>query len=133
MITPVQPGIQPADAVPAQTPAQPSKVDEFQRWFAHSMVPASAPSPSPETAPAPSSNEASAPKFETSVTGFNPNGSENIYNPVQFATLDTAQAVAKLVGGQAQDDHLAGPLTRNAPERVIERNHFHPGRLLPDQ
>ena len=119
MTTPVQPGIQPAETLPAQAPAQPSRVDEFQRWFAHSMVPAEAPSPSPETAPASAPGQASAPKFEASVTGFNPNGSENIYNPVQFATVDTAQAVAKLVGGQSQDDQLAGPLTRTAPERVI--------------
>ena len=83
------------------------------------MVPASTPSPSPETAPAPASSQAPTPKYETAVTGFNPNGSENIYNPGQFATLDTAQSVAKLVGGQAQEDQLGGPYTRTAPERVI--------------
>jgi len=121
MTTPIQPGLQPAETLPAQAQAQPSKVDAFQQWFAHAMVPASTPSTSPETAPAPASTPAPAPapKYETAVTGFNPNGSENIYNPGQFATLDTAQSVAKLVGGQAQEDQLGGPYTRTAPERVI--------------
>ena len=119
MTTPIQPGLQPAETLPAQAQAQPSKVDAFQQWFAHAMVPASTPSTSPETAPAPASTPAPAPKYETAVTGFNPNGSENIYNPGQFATLDTAQSVAKLVGGQAQEDELGGPYTRTAPERVI--------------
>lgn len=114
MTTPIQPGLQPAETLPAQAPAQPSKVDAFQQWFAHAMVPAS-----PETAPGPASTPAPSPKYETAVTGFNPNGSENIYNPGQFATLDTAQSVAKLVGGQAQEDQLGGPYTRTAPERVI--------------
>ena len=121
MTTPIQLGLQPAETLPAQAQAQPSKVYAFQQWFAHAMVPASTPSPSPETAPAPASTPAPAPapKYETAVTGFNPNGSENIYNPGQFATLDTAQSVAKLVGGQAQEDQLGGPYTRTAPERVI--------------
>jgi len=119
MTTPIQPGLQPTETLPAQAPAQPSKADAFQQWFAHAMVPASTSSSSPETAPAPASSQAPAPKYETAVTGFNPNGSENIYNPEQFATLDTAQSVAKLVGGQAQEDQLGGPYTRTAPERVI--------------
>jgi hypothetical protein len=119
MTTPIQPGLQPAETLPAQAPTQSSKADAFQQWFAQAMVPASTPSPSSGTAPDPASSQAPAPKYETAVTGFNPNGSENIYNPGQFATLDTAQSVAKLVGGQAQEDQLGGPYTRTAPERVI--------------
>ena len=119
MTTPIQPGLPPAETLPAQAPAQSSMADAFQQWFAHAMVPASTPSPSSGTAPDPASSQAPAPKYETAVTGFNPNGSENIYNPGQFATLDTAQAMAKLVGGQAQEDQLGGPYTRTAPERVI--------------
>jgi len=40
-------------------------------------------------------------------------------NPLQFATADAADALAKKLGGVVREDSLAGNFSRSAPERMI--------------
>jgi hypothetical protein len=131
MITPIQPATNLPATQPAANPQLSEKIREFYEWFSpltmadpkptgSSPAPAvtAAVSPASASGPASSSSQPSS-LFDASVTGTNPDGSINVYNPVQFATASTAQAMAKLVGGQVQAENLSGPLTRTAPELDI--------------
>jgi len=136
MTTPIQPGTQPA-AQPATTqPASTTKVNPewqaFEELFSQPVVrasgstPSSSPQPAPAAAPAaPAATETTQPStpsegslWETSVTGTGPYGGTWNYNPLQFATAQTAEQMAQIVGGQEQDFTL-GLYTTSSPIREI--------------
>ncbi len=128
--------IQPATYVPATQPAATTQISQAARDFYQVFSPLAMRSPEPtSSSPAPAVASAVSPAstpgaaslpsqpsssmLDASITGTNPDGSVNVYNPVQFATASTAQAMAQLVGGQVQAENLSGPFTRTAPELDI--------------
>jgi len=144
MTTPIQhTAVLPTAA--STTPAQPTAANtktstewqQFCDWFAHpitsnsgstppaSSQPAATASPATPAATQPSQPAATptqpvpaAPLWESSVTGTGPFGSTSVYNPTQFATAQTAQQMAQIVGGQEQDFTL-GLYTTSSPIREI--------------
>jgi hypothetical protein len=146
MTTPIQPAAAlPTVAQPAATsPQKNSEWQQFYDWFAYGIVPGSGSTPSssqliPTTVPAapaaaqptqpaattpaqpaqPATSTSTPDLWETSVTGTGPFGSTSVYNPTQFATAQTAQQMAQIVGGQEQDFTLGGPYTTSSPIREI--------------
>lgn len=134
MTTPIQPAATvPAAAQPAATKTQTSaEWQQFYDWFAYGITPGSEATPAATVQPATTATAAtpaaSAPTepalptgdlWETSVTGTGPYGSTTVYNPIQFATAQTAQQMAQIVGGQEQDFTLGGPYTTSSPIREI--------------
>ena len=99
---------------------------QFCDWFSHPVTPGSGSTPPASAQPAAAATPATqtaqpAPAeslWETSVTGAGPFGSTSVYNPTQFATAQTAQQMAQIVGGQEQDFTL-GLYTTSAPIREI--------------
>lgn len=135
MITPTQhTAALPAEAQPATTNTKTStEWQQFCDWFSHPVTPGSGSTPpstaqpaattTPATQPAqpaatPSQPAATESLWETSVTGAGPFGSTSVYNPTQFATAQTAQQMAQIVGGTEQDFTL-GLYTTSAPIREI--------------
>ncbi len=138
MTTPIQPtaAALPATAQPAAPKSQTSSEwQQFYDWFAYGTLPGSGSAPS-STQPAataatpattaPAATQPSAPStpapaalFESSVTGTGPYNSFTVYNTTQFATAQTAQQMAQIVGGQEQDMQLGGLYTTSAPIREI--------------
>ena len=132
MTTPIQPAAAlPATAQPATAnPQTSSEWQQFYDWFAYGITPGSGSAPS-STQPAANSTAATAaaqpaqpatpapaPLFEASVTGTGPYGGSTVYNTTQFATAQTAQQMAQIVGGQEQDFTL-GLYTTSSPIREI--------------
>lgn len=140
MTTPVQPAAAlPTSAQPAATNSkQSTEWQQFYDWFAYGILPgsgstpsssqpaAAATTPKPAAAPPASPSAPSAPAqptppatstadlWETSVTGTGPYGGTWNYNPLQFATPQTAEQMAQIVGGQVQADTL-GLYTTSSP------------------
>jgi hypothetical protein len=59
------------------------------------------------------------PVFEKSVTGLSFQGTPSAYNSLQFATVATANKMAKILGGKVVDVDLTGAFSRSVPERMI--------------
>ena len=129
----------PTAAEPATTNTKTStEWQQFCDWFAHSITPgsgstppstaqpaaATAAQPAPATVPAttaatqPTQPPPTESLWESSVTGTGPFGSTSVYNTTQFATAQTAQQMAQIVGGQEQDFTL-GLYTTSSPIREI--------------
>ena len=129
MTTPIQPALVPPPAAQpaAANPQQSSEWQQFYDWFAHGIVPGSGSTPpaaseqpaAPNPTTPPAASPAPGPLFEASVTGTGPYDSHTTYNCTQFATAETAQRMAQIVGGQEADFTLGGPYTRTSPERDI--------------
>ena len=56
--------------------------------------------------------------WEQNVTGVSPYGMQSGYNSTQFATAETTDHYAAMLGGQVKENTLQG-FTRTAPERLI--------------
>jgi len=140
MITPTT-----SAAVPTAATSQPAATNpqnnaawqQFYDWFAYGILPGSSsgssstpaaatdqpaaqattPKP-PASQPSQPASPAPDPLFEANVTGTGPFGGTSIYNSTQFATAETAQKMADLVGGKEQDFTL-GLYTTSAPIREI--------------
>lgn len=126
-------------AAPQQTSTNTRTSSEWQQfydWFAHGITPGSGSAPSSPAQPAaatttPAANTAAPPAapasqpaaegplWETSVTGTGPYGTSSVYNCTQFATADTAQKMAQIVGGQEKDFTFGGVYTITSPFREI--------------
>ena len=127
MTTPIQPA---AAALPdtAQPAANNTKTNpewqQFYDLFAHPITPGTGSTPPASAAAAttpatqPAQPAAAESLWESSVTGTGPFGSTSVYNTTQFATAQTAQQMAQIVGGQEQDFTL-GLYTTSAPIREI--------------
>jgi len=133
MTTPIQPAAAlPTTAQPAAASSQKSSEwQQFYDWFAYGITPGSGSTPpassepaSPATPATPAASQPPQPAaptpdlWETSVTGTGPYGGNTTYNPIQFATAQTAQQMAEIVGGQEQDFTL-GLYTTSSPIREI--------------
>jgi len=101
----------------------------FYNLFAHPVTSNSGSTPSSsQPAPAaasagpaatqPNQQPSSGQLWESSVTGTGPFDSTSVYNPTQFATAQTAQQMAQIVGGKEQDFTL-GLYTTSSPIREI--------------
>jgi len=129
MITPTQhtAAALPDAAQPAAASSNTStEWQQFCDWFSHPITPGSGSTPPASAQPAAATTAATqttqpAPTeslWETSVTGAGPFDSTSVYNPTQFATAQTAQQMAQIVGGKEQDFTL-GLYTTSAPIREI--------------
>ena len=130
MITPTQhTAALPTEAQPATTNTKTStEWQQFCDWFSHPVTPGSGSTPPSTAQPAAATTPATHPAgatpqpapteslWETSVTGTGPFGSTSVYNPTQFATAQTAQQMAQIVGGKEQDFTL-GLYTTSSPIR----------------
>jgi hypothetical protein len=74
----------------------------------------------PATATAPA---VTAAQFERSVMGVSAYGTETSYNSTEFATAQTAAAMAEKIGGKVEELQFDGAFSRSAPERVIVGPH----------
>lgn len=121
----------PAAAEPATTTTKTTtnsstEWQQFCDWFSHPITPGSGSTPPSTAQPASAATPATqttqpAPAeslWETSVTGTGPYGSTSTYNTTQFATAQTAQQMAQMVGGKEQDFTL-GLYTTSSPIREI--------------
>jgi len=81
------------------------------------------PPAAPPSAPTAQSVFGSNP-WVTNPTGTNPDGSTYGYNPIYFATQQTAQAVAQMVGGQVVPENAIcsapGPFVQNQPNLMVQ-------------
>jgi len=128
MTAPIQHAVAlPTAAEPATTNTKTStEWQEFYDWFAHPIAPGSGSTPPASAQPAATTTPATQPAqlpateslWETSVTGTGPFGSTSVYNTTQFATAQTAQEMAQIVGGHEQDFTL-GLYTTSSPIREI--------------
>jgi hypothetical protein len=57
--------------------------------------------------------------WETEVTGTAPDGTRCSYNPRHFATAETADQLAEMLGGEVVEVNLGDVFSRSAPERLI--------------
>jgi hypothetical protein len=140
MTAPIQHAVAlPTAAEPATTSTKTStEWQQFCDWFSHPVTPGSGSTPPSTAQPATTTSSQPAPAtvppspaaaqtaqqapaeslWETSVTGSGPFGSTSVYNTTQFATAQTAQEMAQIVGGQEQDFSL-GLYTTSSPIREI--------------
>ena len=129
MTTPIQSAVPPTAAESTATKTKTStEWQQFYDWFAHpitksgSTPPASSQPAAPSGPATPAATQPTQPAteslWESSVTGTGPFNSSSVYNPIQFATAQTAQQMAQIVGGQEQDFTL-GLYTTSAPIREI--------------
>jgi hypothetical protein len=130
MTAPIQHAVAlPTAAEPATTSTKTSSEwQQFCDWFAHPITPGSGSTPPSTAQPAATTSAqpvaqtaqpaATESLWETSVTGSGPFGSTSVYNTTQFATAQTAQEMAQIVGGQEQDFSL-GLYTTSSPIREV--------------
>lgn len=137
MTTPVQSAaaLPTAEQPTATNSKQSTEWQQFYDWFAYGILPGSNSTPSSSQpaaaapAPTPAAAQPAAPSapaqqtspaasttdlWESSVTGTGPYGGTWNYNPLQFATPQTAEQMAQIVGGQVQADTL-GLYTTSSP------------------
>ena len=90
---------------PAPAPAAPAAV----------LAPAVAPAPTAESVFGPN-------PWMTDPGGHGPNGLTYNYNPIYFATADTAAQVAQMAGGKVVQTNpfSGGPFTQNQPNEMVE-------------
>jgi hypothetical protein len=81
-----------------------------------------------ETDPVPASDLRSAlelavatfqPAWEEDVAGVGPYGAVTTYNRLCFATRETAEQLAAMLGGTVEEVNFQGPFSRSHPERII--------------
>jgi hypothetical protein len=59
------------------------------------------------------------PHYEQGAYVTGPDGSKNNLNPTELATADTAAAIARLLGGNVQEDTMSGFFSSSVPTRQI--------------
>jgi len=132
MTTPIQhTAALPTAGQPATTNTKTStEWQQFCDWFSHPITSKSGSTPPSSAQPAatavpatPAATQPTPPAapeslWESSVTGTGPFNSTSVYNPTQFATAQTAQEMAQIVGGKEQDFTL-GLYTTSSPIREI--------------
>jgi len=82
----------------------------------------SGPAPTPPGPPTAESVFGANP-WVTDPTGTNPDGTSYGYNPIYFASAQTAAQVAQLVGGQVVSENemvSGGPFSQNQPNLMVE-------------
>jgi hypothetical protein len=119
-----------APAVAATTKSAPrtsAAASDFRALFTSSSptvtpaaAPAAAPAPALSTAaPTPESVFGANP-WETNPQGLNPNGSTFSYNPIYFATANTAAQVAKMLGGTVTESDALAPNAQEQPNYMVQ-------------
>ena len=123
-------------AATSSSTAAASGLSDFELLFggssynpAHPMVAAATPSTSSASAAAvapPTAQSVFGPNvWMTNPIGLNPDGSKFEYNPIYFATENTAQTVAQMVGGQVITENVftqpAGdPFVQQQPNYMVQ-------------
>ena len=124
-----------APAVAAKTKSAPSAASAatpgFRALFTSSATaatPAAAPATAPAVASAPALSAAAptpesvfgANTWETNPLGKNPNGTQFSYNPIYFATANTAAQVAQMLGGTVVASNALAPSAQEQPNLMVQ-------------
>ncbi len=125
----------PTPVIPAQTAtpavaatssgASSSSTSQVQTATATSPVAATTPAATLEAQDGPAGPLFGANPWLTAPTGSGPGGQVTYYNPVYFATQQTAQTVAQMLGGTVvQDDQITtapgSPFQQNQPNYMVQ-------------
>lgn len=112
-------------AAAASTPVAASSAaatPSFASLFSPSPTVTNVPPATPQGPPTAQSVFGSSP-WLTNPTGNNPNGTTYGFNPIFFATSQTAATVAKMVGGTVVPENelvSSGPFSQNQPNLMVQ-------------
>lgn len=111
-----EPAAPPPASTSTSTSSSSSQLSDFQKLFLYGSAGTPAAPSSNNTTPIPITPFAAT--YETNATVSGPGGSQSL-NPIEYATADTAQRLATMLGGTVVEDQLSGAWTNSVPMREI--------------